>query len=277
MIAALMLCVASAFAYIPEYSMIASRAAEQHGRGAYQIEQDVTIRKEAETFSVRETWTVFGENSMLLKLEGKGPLKGLVSGSVIYDGNSRIFFDGSVRSQKLGDEWLEPFFHFRNSKFFRSKLVGMRVAPQESLRDRAPLSSDGEIRYEAPSFIRLSRAGGGLSWAIGMNPSSGESPTLWLEQDLFVLRKLKLLNQTVLHADEYVKYDKEENQPFWYPRSRTYQFGGYTVQVQTVRVQNSSSKPGKDPAFKPSTLASNKDVLKLPDVDGLRDFYQRFR
>jgi hypothetical protein len=47
--------------------------------------------------------------------------------------------------------------------------------------------------------------------------------------------------------------------------------------VQTVRVQSSQAKPGKDPRFKGATLAAEKDVLKLPDVDGLRDFYQRFR
>jgi hypothetical protein len=273
MIAVLTLVAATAWAYIPEYSMIASRAADQHGKGAYQIEQDVTIKKEAESFSVRETWIVFGENSMLLKIEGKGPLKGLVSGSVIYDGNSRIFYDGSLRSQKLGDEWLEPFFHFRNSRFFRSKLVSLKVAPQDSLRDRAPLASEGEIKYEPPNFIRLARAGGGISWAIGMNPVAGESPTMWLEQDQFVLRKYKSLNQSILRADDYAKYEGS----FWYPRSRTYQFGGFTVTVQTVRVQTSGAKAGKDPRFKGATLAAEKDLLKLPDVDGLRDFYQRFR
>jgi len=260
-------------AYIPEYSMIASRAAEQHGKGSYQIEQDVIIRREAEAFVVRETWIVNGENSMRVSLDGRGPLKGLVSGSVIYEGNSKIFFDGSLRSQKLTDEWMEPFFHFRNSKFFRTKLVNLKVAPQESLKDRAPLPSEGDpkdIKYEAPGFIRLSRTGGALAWAISMGP---DAPTLWLEQDQFVLRKYKNQNQTVLRADEYAKHDEV----FWYPRTRSYQFGGFTVQVQTVRVAPVTVKSSSDPRFKGATLAANKDVLKLPDVDGLRDFYQRFR
>lgn len=261
-----------ASAYIPEYSMIAIRAAEQHGKGSYQIEQDVIIRREAEAFTVRETWIVNGENSMRVAIEGRGPLKGLVSGSLIYEGNSKIFYDGSLRSQKLTDEWLEPFFHFRNSKYFRSRLVNLRVAPQESLKDRSPLPSEGEIKYEAPSFIRLSRAGGGLAWAIGTNPVAGDSPTLWLEQDQFVLRKYKGPN-SVLRADDYAKHDDV----FWFPRSRTYQFGGFTVQVQTVKVTPVTIKTSSDPRFKGATLAANKDILKLPDVDGLRDFYQRFR
>lgn len=260
-------------AYIPEYSMIASRAAEQHGRGSYMIEQDVTIRREAEAFTVRETWLVNGENSMRVSLEGRGPLKGLVSGAVIYEGNSRIFFDGSLRSQKLGDEWLEPFFHFRNSRFFRSKLVSMKVAPEASLKDRAPLASEGEPNYEPPSFIRLSRTGGAIAWAIGVSPAQGESPTLWLEQDQFVIRKFKTANQSVLRADQYSKYDDS----FWYPRTRTYQFGAYTVQVQTLKVQPVSIKAASDARFKGATLVAKKELLKLPEVDGLRDFYQRFR
>ncbi len=274
MIALLALVAAQAFAYIPEYNMIATRAAEQHGKGSYQIEQDVTIRKEAEAFTVRETWIVNGENSMRVTFEGRGPLKGLVSGAVIYEGNSKIFYDGSLRSQKLTEEWFEPFFHFRNSKFFRSKLVTLKVAPQDSLRDRNPLPSEGELKYEPPNFIRLSRVGGSLAWAIGLNPiAGGESPTLWLEQDGFVVRKFKNLNHTVLRADDYAKYDDV----FWFPRQRTYQFGGFTVQVATVRVQPVSLKAGSDPRFKGATLAANKEVLKLPEVEGLRDFYQRFR
>ncbi len=274
MIALTALLVAQAFAYIPEYSMIASRAAEQHGKGSYQIEQDVIIRKEAEAFTVRETWIVNGENSMRMTFEGRGPLKGLVAGTVIYEGNSKIFYDGSLRSQKLTEEWFEPFFHFRNSKYFRSKLVNLKVAPQESLKDRNPLPAEGDLNYQPPNYIRLSRVGGALAWAIGLNPvNGGESPTMWLEQDQFVLRKFKNLNKTVLRADDYAKYDDV----FWFPRQRTYQFGGFTVQVSTVRVTPTSVKAGSDPRFKGATLVANKEVLKLPDVDGLRDFYQRFR
>lgn len=267
-----------AWAYIPEYSMIASRAAEQHGKGAYQIEQDVIIKKEAEAFVVRETWIVNGENSMRLSIEGRGPLKGLVSGVILFEGNSKTFFDGgSLKSQKLGEEWLEPLFHFRNSKYFRSRLVSLKVAPPDSLKDRNPLPSDvdpKEIKYEPPSFIRLSRVGGSIAWAIGQYPAGGsESPTLWLEQDQFVLRKYKSLNQVILQAADYSKFDET----FFYPRTRTYQFSSFTVTVQTVKVTPATKPAGKDTRFQNATLAANKETLKLPDVDGLRDFFLRFR
>lgn len=276
--AVLLISGASAWAYIPEYSMIASRTADNHGKGTYLIEQDVTIKKEAEAFTVRETWLVNGENSMRVSLEGRGPLKGLVSGTILFEGNSKAYYDGSsVRTQKLGEEWLEPLFHFRNSKYFRSRLVSLKVAPQESLKDRNPLPSDvdpKEVKYEAPNFLRLSRVGGTVTWAIGLNPAGGgESPTLWLEQDQFHVRKYKSLNQTVLRADDYAKYEDT----FFFPRSRTYQFSGFTVTVTTVKVQTAPKPVGKDTRFQNATLAANKETLKLPDVDGLRDFFLRFR
>ena len=34
------------FAYIPEYGLIASRTAENHGRGVYVIETEVTYKRE---------------------------------------------------------------------------------------------------------------------------------------------------------------------------------------------------------------------------------------
>lgn len=264
----------TAHAYIPEYSMIAARAADQHGKGTYQIDQDVIIRKEAEAFMVRETWLVSGENALRVTLEGRGPLKGLVSGTIVYEGGVKHFYDGSsVRMQKLSDDWLEPLFHFRNSKFFRNRLVSLKIAPPESLKDRPPLPSEGDINYEPPGYVRLSRVGGSLAWAIGANPLTGDAPAAWIEQDQFVLRKLKGANHTIVRADDYSKYDET----FWYPRSRTYQFGGFTVQVQTVRVQPAGKVAANDNRFKHTSLASEKDSLKLPDVDGLRDFFQRFR
>lgn len=264
----------TAQAYIPEYAMIASRAAEQHGSGTYRIDQDVVIRKEAEAFIVRETWFVTGENSMRVSFEGRGPLKGLVSGAVLYEGSTKSFYDGqTVRRHKLGDEWLEPFFHFRSSRYLRSRLVSLGVAPQDSLKDRPPLPTEGEMKYEPQSFVRMSRAGGGPAWAIGTNPVVGQSPTLWLEQDQFVVRKYKVHDKLEMRADDYAKYGEK----FWYPRSRTYQFGPYTIQIQTVSVQEQSGVSAKDARFKPTTLAEKKETLKLPEVDGLKDFFQRFR
>lgn len=264
------------FAYIPEYSLIASRTAENHGRGAYQIEQEVTYKKEGESLTVKETWSVASETSMRVTLEGRGPLKGLVSGTIIYDGGNKYFADsnaGTIKSQRQGDEWLEPLFHFRYNKYLRQRLVNLKVTPASAMNDRPALNADGDPGYQPPSFIRLSRVGGGTAYAIGPNPASGSGPTLWIEQDQFVVRKFRGSNQAVIKADDYFKADES----FYYPRTRTYQMGSYTVTVLTSQVKSLGKLNAQDNRFRTASLNPTKDALKLPDSDGLREFYLRFR
>lgn len=265
----------NAGAYVPEYATIAARAAEQHGKGAYLVEQEVTFKREAESYTVKETWTSQGENELRLTLEGRGPLRGLVSGTVVYAGGSKYFVEvgQGTRSQRLGEDWLEPLFYFRSAKWFRSRLVGLKVAPPDSLQDRGPMNSEGAPQYETPDFIRLNRVGGTVTWAIGLPPSVGAAPSLWLEQDQFVLRKYRGTNQVLLKADDYAKYQDE----FWFPRSRSYQFGPITVVAQTLAVRHLGKLSPGDPRFKAASLISARDGLKLPEIEGFRQFYLRFR
>lgn len=263
-------------AYVPEYGTIASRAADQHGRGVYQIEQEVTLRQDTESYVVKETWTVTGENNLRVTLEGRGPLKGVVQGTFVYDGSLRSFVDasGAARSQRVGDDWLEPMFHFRSSKYFRSRLVNLKVVPAETLQDRPPLNFEGTPQYTPPSFIRLSRVGGSVSWAIGLNPTVGAGPTVWLEQDQFVLRKFRTANNVVLRADNYGKFDNG----LWYPRAISYTFGNTNVQISTLSVKFLGAALGaSDNRLRASSLVAAKDALRLPESDGLREFYSRFR
>lgn len=269
----------STFAYIPEYSLIASRTADQHGRGAFLIENEVILRRDGEPLTVKETWTVNGEGQMRVTLEGKGPLKGLVQGSILFENTQKFFIDPSTQrlmQQRLGEDWLEPLFHFRSSKFLRSRLVTLKVAPAESLHDRAPLSSDNnDPQYTPPGFVRLSRVGGSVAWAIGTPPANGvaTAPTLWIEQDQFVIRKLRTPDQTVVKADDYTKYDDG----LYFPRTRTYNFGKTTVEIRTVSVKSLGRLKGVDSRFKNSSLVAARDALKLPDAEALKEFYARYR
>lgn len=261
-------------AYIPEWSLITSRAADQHGKNAYQIEQEVSFRRDAETYTVKETWIVLGENNLRVTIEGRGPLKGLVQGTLLYEGGNKTFIDGTAtKTHRLGEEWLEPLFHFRSGKYLRSRLVTLKVAPPESLRDRPALNSEGDPVYEAPGFIRLSRAGGSIAWAVSGAPSAGTSPTIWIEQDQFVIRKYKSSNQVVVHADDYAKFDDG----LWYPRVRMYEYGGFKVQIQTLSVKPLGKLTNTDSRLKSSGLLASKDAVRWPEPDGLREFYLRFR
>lgn len=268
----------TSFAFVPEYSTIASRAADQHGKGAYLIEQEVTLKREGEPLTVKETWVVNGESQLRLTFEGKGALKGLVQGSIVYDSSQKYFIDPNTQrlmSQRFSEDWLEPLFHFRSGKYLRNRLVSLKITPADALRDRPGLSPEGDVKYEPPPFLRLSRVGGTVAWAIGVPPSPANPnpPALWVEQDEFVVRKVRLPNQTQLKADDYSKFEEG----LLFPRQRSYAFNKAHVEVKTVSVKSLGRLKPDDSRFKNNSLIATKDAIKLPEAEALKEFYSRFR
>jgi hypothetical protein len=266
----------SAFAYIPEYSLILNKTAGQHGKGIYQIDQEVTFQKDSESYAIKESWLVQGEGSMRLSFEGRGILKGAVQGVHIYDSNQRFFSDEKgVHSHHLTEDWLEPLLVFRSPRYLRGRLISMRIAPTESMNDRPPLSSaDGTPNYTAPSFLRLSRVGGAITYAIGQAPTqSASTPAVWIAQDQFVVRKVRTTNDVVFRADDYMKVGDS----FWYPKTQIYTWGPYNVTIQTVNVKSVTKSPAVEALFRSSSLQPGRDTVKLPDNDALKEFFSRFR
>lgn len=272
----------TASAYIPDYQMILSRTAENHGRGGYVIEQDVVFRGEPDPLVVREVWTVTGDNALRVDFSGRGSLKGLVQGAIIYDQNQKQWRDdaGKLLTSRLSDDFAEGFFHFRISKSFKPKLVALKIAPSESLRERNPIAGGPEkldFSYPAQDFVRLSRSGGTVNYAIGTpSPADGSPlPGLWIEQDQFVVRKVRFPSTSTVTAGEYVR----NSGGMWLPQERTYSWGTSSAQVHVASVKPISGKPSPE-IFKATSLDPQKNPnvsVKLPNQDILREFYQRFR
>ncbi len=256
-IVGLVLFTASAWSYIPNYSMILSHAADQHGKGSYLIEQDVIYRQQSEAYTVKETWVVAKDGSMRVVLEGKGPLRGLVQGAIIFTSTNKYFVDANgARTQRLGIDWWEPLFHFRSSQFLRTRLAALGIVPAD-----------------VTPQLRLSRVGGGIGWLISSGPPREAQPALWIEQDQFVIRKLRSSNQNLLRANDYAKFEEG----LWYPKQKIYNFGSFGVEIQTTRVKWLGNAMPATTKFTSGSLEPSKDALRLPDIEGLREFYSRFR
>lgn len=267
------LILSTAFAYIPEYKTILSRTAENHGRGVYQIEQDVVFRSGVDTWVAKETWWIKDENNMRLQVEGRGALKGLLQLQVIYDGNQKHMIDsnGSVKSARVGEDWAEPIFHFRYSKNIRNKLVAQKILPAESLRDPNRIAGKPET-FLPPSFVRLSRTGGVVNYAFGAPTPANDStlkPGLWIEQDQFIVRKIRFPSQLTVTADQYQRFDNG----FMFPKSRSYTWGSQSAQAQVLDVR--AVKAGAE-LFSPSKLTTTW-TMKIPDQEPIREFYLRYR
>lgn len=276
----------TASADIPDYHMIMSRTAETHGRGLYIIEQDVVFRGDPDPLVVHETWWITNENTMRVTFEGRGNLKGLVQGSIVYDGNQKHWRDesGALKSARVSEDWFEPFFHFRFSKNIKPRLVALKIAPAESLRERkaeiTPATKDSppEFKYPAQKFMRLARSGGTINYAVGSpTPPSDTSalPGIWIEQDQFVVRKLRLPSQVLITAEEYTRHPEN----LWLPRTRNLSWGPNSLQIHTSSVRSMPKQSKAFESLKVSSLdpkAANVNV-RWPEPELIREFYSRFR
>ena len=271
----------TATAYIPSYKMMMSRLAENHGRGIYQVYQDVVCPAEPQPYIIREIWTVETEDLMRVTIFGKGELKDKISGSVVYSKGQRYFRnqEGSVRTSKVGKDFVEHFFHFRFSKNVKPQLVAMGLTPAEALEPRKSRKGEnGLTEYDEQDYIRLSRVGGRVAWAIGKPASSDGSekpPGFWVEQDRFNLLQVRMPSSATVKADDYDSFEKK----MFFPRKRKYSFGDTTCEVQVDKVtRRAKTKTFKEILSTSSLRDPEKSKpLNLPEISLLREFYSRLR
>lgn len=268
----------SAKAYIPDYHMIMSRVAENNGRGTYEIEQEVIFPAEPEALRVKETWVIDGEYDMSVTLSGVGPLKGLIQGRIVYDRTEKYFIlNDKVVKSKLSSDWWQPFFHFRYSKNIKPLMVSLNMAPSDSLQDRKMTKVDQKTSYSPQDFVRLSRTGGVINYAIGKPVPAGSDelmPGLWIQQDMFLIRKLRLPSSATVSADDYARYSRYQ----WLPKKSSVEWEQSQAQILLSKVDALSNKDKRAQLVKPQSLQQKgPEELKLPDQDVIKEFYQRFR
>lgn len=270
-------------AYIPDFKMIMSRTAENHGRGTFQIVQDVVLQEEPEQLVVRETWYIKNENQMRLEVRGRNRLEGVVSMSFLYDGSRRLYVDpnGAKKVSRVSDDWFEPYFHFRFQKSIKPKMVAAKMAPsdilEEEKRKPGPFKPN-EPRRPQP-YLRLGRVGGVVAYAIGEPTAVGateSAPGMWIEQDQFVIRKLRFPSQSTVVANDYSNYTNQ----LFYPNRMTVSWGNRTIQIQVIGVVPVADSSKAASLLNEASLDFGKDpsvAVKLPDLEILTEFYKRFR
>ena len=275
----------NAVAYTPEFIMIMSRTAENHGHGMYKIVQDVTLQSEPNNLVVRETWYIKNENQMRLEVKGRNRLEGLVAITFIYDGNRRIYIDnhGTKKVSRPSDDWFEPYFHFRFQKNIKPRMVAAKMAPttileEDKKRSRKKVFDPEEPRKVEP-FVRLSRVGGVVAYAIGEPTPSGSTealPGLWIEQDQFQIRKVRFPSRAVVSANNYSRYANK----LTLPGTQTIAWENRQVQIQVVSVKALPTTGKTLKILSEASLDFGKDpqlALKIPEIEAVTDFYKQFR
>lgn len=254
-------------AYLLEYDTIMSRTADNHGKGGYQIQQSISWSEDGAPMEIVETWTVLSESKMHLRLEGAGRLKNRVRGEFDYDGRKKRFKDtnGQVISQRLPPTFSPVFFHFRSSRAMRERLVSLKMAPPESLQNRPPLKVTEKPDYQPQDFVSLKRVGGTITFGIG----NKETPSLYIEQDQFVVTQVQFPQGPIVLAENYKEFPGQ----FHYPQDITYTIGNnkFTMKLKKVTYL------GRSPKAEAFQLSKNAPALQLADETMAKEFYNTFR
>jgi hypothetical protein len=270
----------AAQAYVPPYWMIMSRTAENHGRGIVVVDQDVIFSHAQEPLIVNERWIIQGENALRVEVTGRKQLKDLIRLTYVYQNGRRYFVDenGVRKSEKIPDNFFEPYFHFRFSKNMKPLLVSHNIAPAISLKSEPHRYSEKKPLPEPEPYVRLSRVGGTISYAIG-TPSPADSsdayPGIWIEQDRFVIRKLRLPSQLEISANNYKAY----TQNLFLPQERTVTWQGQVFKILTSSASGAGG-PKTTTALESTSLnfGENPKLSRLlPEDPIIKDFYIRLR
>jgi hypothetical protein len=277
-------------AYIPPYWMILSRTADNHGHGAFFIDQDVVFARTAaapgshtsdDPLVVHERWTILNESQMRLDVDGRNQLRGKVHLTYIYRDGRRYFVDenGVKKTERAPDDLLEPVLHFRNYKNFRAALAAHGVTPAESAKVETAKYSDDHPLPEPESFVRLARVDGTTSYAIGV-PSPVDSlsplPGLWIEQDRFLIKKIRFPSQVQVVLRNY-----RLHKDLWLPHDVQLTWPTQEAKISVVSVVPAASN---DARFKKLLDHNELNFGKDPNVGralgeelAIREFYTRLR
>jgi hypothetical protein len=264
-------------AYIMPSKVILQKTVENAGGGTYSIEQEVQFTSGTESIALKETWLIENDRTMRVTVAGTRDLQSQIRMQFIYSGGQRYeISDGSRRSKKLNEEFLEKYLNFRSVDQFAAALINIKLVPSNVLSRKSSERSAADFKYIPEPYIRFSRTGGSVAYAFGEpTPAESESsnPGVWIEQDQFVIRKIKLPSLVEMTADNYSQFAKGLN----YPRQRTIRWGNNTA---TVRLISITSKASNNALFQASALdtPTKLDGLKnLLSKESILEFYSRFR
>ncbi|MCE3010706.1 MAG: hypothetical protein LW875_08840 [Proteobacteria bacterium] len=256
-------------AYVPPAHFIFEKLAKTSGSGVYQVDQDVTFTFGADSVQLKETWMIESDLSMKLQVTGVKELSDQISFFVSYSDGQRT--QSGEASRRITEEFFERYFFIRNSDSWMTSLVNSKVIPA-SAGFKKSIRSLKDTDYQQESFSRLARIGGSVAYALGA-PSHLEkvNPGVWIDQDQFFLRKLRLGTGAEIAAENHSTFVRG----LVYPKVKIYRWENYTV---TIKVLSVSSRTRENfNSFAPKTN-SRTNFRAVPNHQStLSEFYRRFR
>ena len=265
----------TAHAWIPRPVIILQKTSENAGSGIYQIEQEVQFQNGSDALTLKENWLIENDGNMKLHVTSSRDQqnKEAINFYIQYSGGTRNSNTAMVPNKKLGDEFLQKYFFIRSSESWAQTLQRWEIASANSLLKK-PGRTGKDSNGVDESYLRLARSGGVTNYAFGQAATASSlTPGLWIEQDQFVVRKLRLATQAELTADRFSTYARNLN----YPRVQTVRWGNNSATIQTISVATRTKDQAAAFTNRLNSSGKTDSLLGQPAASIVEDFYKRFR
>lgn len=248
----------NAQAYIPATRVILQKTTENSGSTSYKIEKEVRFSS-SEIPTFRETWLIQSERAMKVTVVPVG-IQPAPKLTILYVSGQKYLLNESQKEvSRIPSENAERLFHFQNTDNFIQYLNNLNILTGVT----------GNL-----DLARLNRSQGVINYGIGRVTEAEEhrlSPYLWIEQDRFVVRKLRFDSETELTADQFQTHTRG----LYHPNLITVTWGDQKARVNTLSV--SRQKLGTSD-FQSAKLEDSKDFnTTFARWNAVLEFYKRFR
>ncbi|MBC7741587.1 MAG: hypothetical protein H7061_05290 [Bdellovibrionaceae bacterium] len=242
------------FGFVLPLDVVLKKNTELSGSHIIAVEQDVIFKDPVQDLVIHESWLIEGDKNLKLTATGMGDLKDSFHYVALYNNKNKTWLSGKNKLTEAASlEFFERFLSVRSLASYKN------------------LMSDLGLHH----VVRLSRAGGAISFAVGeLSPVGTPRPQIWIGQDTFQLKKMRTVGAAEISFDDYGIFGSS----LQYPKSKKVEWSGKTVLIK-VRSINPKANATLS-SFYPQNLDQSTDVLvSNRSATGLmiEEFYKRFR
>lgn len=242
-----------AYGYIPNLDFILNKSTSTTGRQIISIDQEVVFRLGTEEATVQENWLIEGDKNLKMTAKGTGFLKAGIDLQYLYNGKTKTSVAGKNKiTSQLTTDFYQKYLFIRSTEAFKSHLKDLSIANQ----------------------VRLSRADGRVCFAVGEISRDKLTPQIWIDQDEFILRKIRLPSEVEIELSDINLVGKD----LYIAKTQIINWAGIQV---IVKVKNVSVKTGATLAsFYPQNLEHPSEMTfanKTNLTEVIDQFYKRFR
>ena len=185
----------------------------------------------------------------------------------------------SSKKSEWSSEFIEPWFIGRSLPKLQNAILAHRMAGNSTLNWNPSLFASSSKRnkkdlknIQAP--ITLSINQGQIMYTYQKDK---KSPGLWIEQDKFVIRKIKLKTSVEILASRYI----EHTGYLKLPQHRILIYEDTSIPIKTINVSRlSDTKKLQQKISLQSFRKSQKNITQWDEDETsslIKDFYSRFR